>query len=108
MLDSIQFLFELGFVPRIALSAYRTPVDRTAIAKAVRRQIDTRTSGVGGALLLGAWPKEVSAAAGGRERGDVGGAGQGTNGGTNEDKAGTMNSLGLRILSMSRCVGGGC
>lgn len=92
VLDSIQFLFDLGFVPRVALS-YRNPLDRKAVVEAVRHQIDSR--GKRDPLLLGVWPGGASAAA--ATAGGEGVAG----GGADEDKR-TATALGMRILGTSR------
>lgn len=124
VLDSIQFLFDLGFVPRVALS-HRNPLDRAAVVKAVRRQIDS--GGKVDPLLLGAWPRgsaKLAAAGGvddddhgghgrdGERGGDIadigGGVGNGSVGGASaggrrlDEEKGAATALGLRILSTSR------
>lgn len=94
VLDSIQFLFDLGFVPPVALPSYRKPTDRTAVVEAVRRQINRGVQG--DPLLLGAWPRgaaEMAAASGG-------GGGDSGEGVENDKRSATP--LGLRVLGTSR------
>lgn len=95
VLDSIQFLFDLGFVPPVALPSYRTPPDRAAVVEAVRRQIN-RGGQQGDPLLLGAWPSgppaRAAAAAVSRGGGD----------GVDKDRR-SATPLGLRVLGTSRC-----
>lgn len=98
MLDSIQFLFDLGFVPRVPLT-YRN-LDRAAVVAAVRHQIDSGAKG--DPLLLGAWPRGAAAAAAAAAGRDGGGGGGGVGKSTDEDKGGTATALGLRVLSSSR------
>lgn len=96
MLDSIQFLFELGFVPLVALSvSYR---DRAAVVEAVRREIDREANG--DPLLLGAWPRGAAAAAAASA---AAGGTPSTNGVDGRSDRGAMAPpLGLRVLSTSR------
>lgn len=91
VLDSIQFLFDLGFVPPVALPSYRSPTDRTAVVEAVRRQINR--GGQGDPLLLGAWPRGAAEAAAAA----ASGGGEGVDG----DKK-SATPLGLRVLGTSR------
>lgn len=101
VLDSIQFLFDLGFVPPVALPPYRTPPDRAAVVEAVRRQIN-RGGQQGDPLLLSAWPsgppaRAAAAASGGGD-------------GADRDRR-SATPLGLRVLGTSRCErsnGWGC
>lgn len=88
-MDSIQFLFDLGFVPRVALP-YRGPLDRAAIVEAVHRQMDVALKGV--PLHLEAWPQAAS----GSPADVVEGAAPGK-----KDEHGAT-AVGLRILSTSR------
>lgn len=105
VLDSIQFLFDLGFVPPVTLPAYRGPADRAAIVEAVRRYIN---GGGQDSLLLGAWPRGAAAAlAAAGVDGDRGGGGGGGGGGSSGQggENGSKSSptpLGLRVLSTSR------
>lgn len=97
VLDSIQFLFDLGFVPLVALPAYRGPPDRAAVVEAVRRQINR--GGQSDPLLLGAWPKGAAEAAAAASGG--GGGGGGGDEGVQSDKR-VATPLGLRVLGTSR------
>ena len=94
VLDSIQFLFDLGFVPPVALPSYRGPPDRAAVVEAVRRQINR--GGQGDPLLLGAWPKGAAEAAAAAAAGS-GGGGEGV-----ESNKRLATPLGLRVLGTSR------
>lgn len=97
VLDSIQFLFDLGFVPPVALPSYRRPSDRAADVEAVRRQINR--GGQSDPLLLGAWPKGAAEAAAAATAGGGGGASAGE--GMESDKR-VATPLGLRVLGTSR------
>lgn len=99
VLDSIQFLFDLGFVPRVALP-YRNPLDRGAVVEAVRHQIDS--GGKGEPLLLGAWPRGAAAAAAAAAASSAGRDGGGAKSGGMDDEKGAATALGLRVLSSSR------
>lgn len=101
VLDSIQFLFDLGFVPRVTLPAAYT---RAAVVEAVRLQMDI--SGGGGGvvgkdvpLALEAWSRDAAGAAatGGVVQGD-GPKKKGEDAG----RVGGIPALGARILSTSR------
>ena len=94
VLDSIQFLFDLGFVPAVALSSYRAPLDRTAVVEAVRRQIDSGGRGV--PLLLGAWPRGAAAAAAAAATAANGAEGE------RGSSSAAATALGLRVLGTSR------
>lgn len=96
VLDSIQFLFDLGFVPPVALPSYRGPPDRAADVEAVRRQINR--GGQGDPLLLGAWPKGAAEAAAAAAA--AGGGGGGSDGVESDKRVATP--LGLRVLGTSR------
>lgn len=96
VLDSIQFLFDLGFVPPVALPSYRGPPDRAAVVEAVRRQINR--GGQSDPLLLGAWPKGAAEAAAA--------AASGGGEGVESDKR-VATPLGLRVLGTSRWGRGG-
>lgn len=96
VLDSIQFLFDLGFVPPVALPSYRTPPDRAAVVEAVRRQIN-RGGQHGDPLLLGAWPSGPPARAAAAAA-EASGGGDGVD----RDKR-SATPLGLRVLGTSRC-----
>lgn len=90
VLDSIQFLFDLGFVPRIALP-YRGPLDRADVVEALRRQIDGAGQGV--PLQLEARPRDgADAAAAEVLTGVAPGAEEGQG----------SPAVGLRVLSTSR------
>lgn len=93
VLDSIQFLFDLGFVPPVALPSYHGPPDRAADVEAVRRRIN-RGGGQGDPLLLGAWPKGAAEAA-------AAAAAAGGSEGAESDKQ-VATPLGLRVLGTSR------
>lgn len=54
VLDSIQFLFDLGFVPRVALP-FHGAHDRKAVVEAVRGHMGS--NGKGGGLRLESWPE---------------------------------------------------
>lgn len=97
MLDSIQFLFDFGFVARVALPP---SYSRAAVVETVRRQIDNvgdvgARAGKGLMLALQAWPRGSAAAAA-----DVMGGGGAAAAGVEEGEGAT--ALGLRILSTSR------
>ncbi|CBN76782.1 eukaryotic translation initiation factor 2 alpha kinase PEK [Ectocarpus siliculosus] len=95
VLDSIQFLFDLGFVPPVALPSYRTPPDRAAVVEAVRRQIN-RGGQQGDPLLLGAWPSGPPARA-------AAAAAEASGGGDGVDRdRRSATPLGLRVLGTSR------
>ncbi|CAB1110614.1 unnamed protein product [Ectocarpus sp. CCAP 1310/34] len=95
VLDSIQFLFDLGFVPPVALPSYRTPPDRAAVVEAVRRQINRRGQ-QGEPLLLGAWPSGPPARA-------AAAAAEASGGGDGVDRdRRSATPLGLRVLGTSR------
>jgi len=99
VLDSIQFLFDLGFIPPVALPSYRSPSDRSAVVEAVRRQMNRGINGGNGTdpLLLGAWPKEAEEAA---ARAKAAGGGDGDGDGVSDVRSATP--LGLRVLGTSR------
>eukprot|EP00752_Nemacystus_decipiens_P007244 g6485.t1 len=92
VLDSIQFLFDLGFVPPVALPSYRGPHDRAADVEAVRRQINR--GGQSDPLLLGAWPKGAAEAAAA--------AAAAGGGGDSVESDNRATPLGLRVLGTSR------
>lgn len=105
MLDSIQFLFDMGFVPRVPLPV-RNPVNRAVIAEAVRRQIDK--TGANDSVLLSEWPVGATAAMAAataaaattvparRDGGAV------TAGSEENDNRAVGTALGLRVVSTSR------
>eukprot|EP00903_Cladosiphon_okamuranus_P008921 g8539.t1 len=95
VLDSIQFLFDLGFVPPVALPSYRGPSDRAADVEAVRRQINR--GGQSDPLLLGAWPNGAAEAAAAA----AGGGGASASEGRGSDRR-VATPLGLRVLGTSR------
>lgn len=106
MLDSIQFLFDMGFVPRVPLPV-RNPVNRAAIAEAVRLQIDK--AGASDSVLLSEWPVGATAAVAAataaaaattvpaRRDGGAVSAGSGE-----DDNRAAATALGLRVVSTSR------
>lgn len=98
VLDSIQFLFDLGFVLPVALPTFRSPPDRAAVVEAVRRYVNRSGQDP---LLLGAWPRgaaaAIAAAAGDEETGG-GRPGEGVEKG----RKSSPTPLGLRVLSTSR------
>lgn len=100
VLDSIQFLFDLGFVPPVALPAYRSPPDRATVVEAVRRYVNR---GGQDPLLLGAWPRGAAAAiAAAAEDGEGGGGGGASEGVDKGSSKSSPTPLGLRVLSTSR------
>lgn len=94
VLDSIQFLFDLGFVPRVVLP-YRAPLDRAAVVEAVRCQMEGAGTGV--PLALESWPRGATAAAADAMEGS-------TTAMTGLDEGQGATALGMRILSTSRWV----
>lgn len=92
VLDSIQFLFDLGFVPRVSLP-FHGALDRKAVVEAVRGHMGS--NGKGGGLQLEAWPEGSHAAAPAAAA-----LMEGVKADAEEAEGAT--SMGLRILSTSR------
>lgn len=102
VLDSIQFLFDLGFVPRVALLPAFT---RASVVEAVRRQVDSGGSGYSGGvksvpLALETWSRGAAMAGAATEDG-LEGDGAAKKSAAAVDVGGAT-ALGARILSTSR------